>query len=173
MWQFPSSSLSADTISIDHQKFLQYKILWLEKPVQLEPKVAVPPAIIAHFHSSHCIPDPSTPLNSQGIDSGTILSDTTPLKRDIPGSEARTSTPPRGASERYADMTFDNCDRFVGPMPVQDFLDDFLPSPEAPASRPRGDLTFSKPSVSQNEVEFASPFTLINVHTIKLTTVLD
>ncbi|KAI0247322.1 hypothetical protein BJV78DRAFT_1246563, partial [Lactifluus subvellereus] len=50
-------------------------------------------------------------------------------------------------------MTFDNCDRFVGPMPVQDFLEDFLPSPEAPASRPKGDFAFSKPSVSQNEVE--------------------
>jgi hypothetical protein len=135
----------------------------------IEPKVGV--SIIATFHSSHCMPDPSTPPNSQGIDSGTILSDTTPLRRDIPGSEIHTSTPPRRASERYADMTFDNCDRFVGPMPVQDFLDEFLPSTEAPASRPKGNFPFCKPSVSRNEIEFVSPFT-INVHTMKLTAAL-
>jgi hypothetical protein len=57
-------------------------------------------------------------------------------------------------------------------MLVQDFLDDFLPSTEAPASRPKGNFAFCKPSVSRNEVEFVSPFT-INVHTMKLTTVLD
>ena len=70
-------------------------------------------------------------------------------------------------------MTFDNCDRFVGPMPVQDFLEHFLPSSEAPASRPKGEFAFSEPSVSRNESEFASPFTLINVHIMMLTTVLD
>ena len=40
------------------------------------------------------MPDPSTPHNSQGIASGTILSDTTLLRQDIPGSEIHTSTPP-------------------------------------------------------------------------------
>ena len=65
-------------------------------------------------------------------------------------------------------MTFDNCDRFVGPMPVQDFLDDFLPSTEVPDSRPEGDFTFSQPSVLLNEVEFVSLFTLIHVHIMTL-----
>ena len=70
-------------------------------------------------------------------------------------------------------MTFDNCDRFVGPMPVQDFLEHFLPSPEVPTFHPKDEFVFFKPSVSRNEFEFASPFTLINVHIMMLTTVLD
>jgi hypothetical protein len=115
----------------------------------------------SNCRSSHYMPSPNTPPNSQSITSGTTLSDTTPLRRDIPGSAAHTSTPPKKASERYADMTFDNCDRFVGPMPVKDFLKEFLPPPAVPASRPQGDFAFSEPSVSQNENAFASPSTLI------------
>jgi hypothetical protein len=96
---------------------------------------------------------PSTPPNSQNISLITTLSDTTPLRRDIPGSAAHTTTPQKNASERYADMTFDMCEYFVGPMPVEDFLKEFIR--EAPTARPQGSFPFSKPSVSQSENEFA------------------
>ena len=94
---------------------------------------------------------PSTPPNSQNIT--LILSDTTPLRRDIAGSAAHTSTRQKNASKRYADMTFDICDQFLGPMPVKDFLEEFIR--EAPTARPQGSFAFSKSSVSQNEKEFA------------------
>jgi hypothetical protein len=107
------------------------------------------------------MPSPSTPLNSQDVAAGTTLSNTTPLKRDIPGSAAHTSTPPKKASERYADMTSDACESFVGPMPVNEFLEEFIP--EAPTARPKDDFTFSQPTVSQNEDEFVGYSTLINL----------
>jgi hypothetical protein len=96
---------------------------------------------------------PSTPPNSQNIGLITTLSDTTPLKRDIPGSAAHTTTPRKSASGRYKDATFDMCEHFVGPMPVEDFLKEFVQ--EAPTARPQGSFTFSEPTVSQNETEFA------------------
>ena len=107
------------------------------------------------------MPDPSTPPNSQEADSRPLLSDTTPLKRDISGSEAHTSTPPKKAPDRYADMTFDTCEKFVGPMPVKLFLQEFIP--EAPIPRPKGDVTLSQSSVSQNEDEFVSPSIRIDI----------
>jgi len=105
--------------------------------------------------------NPSTPPNSQDVTSETTLSDTTPLRRDISGSSAHASTPTKKASERYTDMTFDLCEKFVGPMPVDVFLEEFVP--EAPAARPQGNFAFSKDSVSQNEDEFACPPILIDV----------
>jgi hypothetical protein len=97
---------------------------------------------------------PSTPPNShQNITCITTLSDTTPLRRDITGSTAHTSTPQKDAPERYADLTFDMCEQFVGPMPVKDFLKEFIR--DAPTARPQGSFEFSKSLVSQNENEFA------------------
>ena len=58
-------------------------------------------------------------------------------------------------------MTFDLCERFVGPMPVDLFLEEFVP--EAPTARPQGDFAFSKDSVSQNENEFVCPPILVDV----------
>jgi hypothetical protein len=55
-------------------------------------------------------------------------------------------------------MTYDTCEKFVGPMPVNEFFEEFVP--EAPTPRPKHDFSFSKSTVSQNEVEFVSPFTL-------------
>jgi len=49
-------------------------------------------------------------------------------------------------------MTFDSCEKFVGPMPVSTFLDDFLV--KDPPPRPQGPFAFLKVSVSQNEDEF-------------------
>jgi hypothetical protein len=107
------------------------------------------------------MPNPSTPPNSQDAPSKTLLSDTTPLKRDIPGSEVHTSTPPKKASDRYADMSFDTCDKFVGPMPMNLFLQEFIP--QAPGPRPQGPFGFSEASVSTNEAEFASSSLSIDV----------
>jgi hypothetical protein len=103
---------------------------------------------------------PSTPPNSQNIT--LLLSDTTPLRRDITGSAAHTSTRQKNASERYADMIFDMCEQFLGPMPVKDFLEEFIR--EAPTARPQGSFAFSKSSVSQNENEFARLLHLVDVH---------
>jgi hypothetical protein len=101
------------------------------------------------------MPNPTTPPSSQDVTVRIHLSDTTPLKRDIPGSQVHTSTPtPERASQRYMDMTFDACSKFVGPMPVGIFLEEFVPG--APALRPQGDFLFSKISVSHNEDEFVS-----------------
>jgi len=58
-------------------------------------------------------------------------------------------------------MTFDLCEKFVGPMPVDVFLEEFVP--EAPAARPQGNFAFSQDSVSQKEDEFACPPILIHV----------
>ena len=52
-------------------------------------------------------------------------------------------------------MAFDLCERFVGPMPIDLFLERFVP--EAPTARPQGGFVFSKDSVSQNKKEFACP----------------
>jgi len=104
---------------------------------------------------------PSTPPNSQDVTSETTLSDTTPLRRDISGSAAHASAPTKKASERYADMAFDLCEKFVGPMPVDIFLEEFVI--EAPAARPQGNFAFCKDSVSQNEDEFACPLILFDV----------
>ena len=58
-------------------------------------------------------------------------------------------------------MTFDLCEKFVGPMPVDAFLEEFVP--EAPAPRPQGNFAFSEDSVSQDEAKFACPTILIDV----------
>ena len=108
------------------------------------------------------MPKPSTPPNSQDVASNTLLSDTTPLKRDVCGTEAYTSTPPKRASGRYADMTFDTCEKFVGPMPIDVFLQEFIP--EAPVPRPQLPFAFSEASVSRNEPEFASSSLSIRIY---------
>jgi hypothetical protein len=112
---------------------------------------------------------PRTPPNSQDTSSKALLSDTTPLKRDICDNEIHSSTPLKLASDRYRDMTFDTCDKFVGPMPVNLFLQEFIP--EAPAPRPQVHFAFSKASVSTNEPEFVSPPLSIDAH--MLISILD
>jgi hypothetical protein len=62
-------------------------------------------------------------------------------------------------------MTFDLCEKFVGPMPVNVFLKEFVP--EAPAARPHDNFTFCEDSVSQNEDEFVCIPILIDVQTFK------
>ena len=111
--------------------------------------------------------EPSTPPSSQHTAVILALSDTTPLKRDLPGSETHTSTLTKRASERYLDMTFDMCNKFVGPMPVKEFLEEFVP--DAPTPRPQGEFSFHKSCVSQNENEFVSPPSSIDTHTLSTT----
>ncbi|KAH9017104.1 hypothetical protein EDB83DRAFT_2271270, partial [Lactarius deliciosus] len=49
-------------------------------------------------------------------------------------------------------MAFDACEKFVGPMPVESFLSEFVP--KAPNTRPTTAITFVHKTVSQNENEF-------------------
>ncbi|KAH8984957.1 hypothetical protein EDB92DRAFT_1459802 [Lactarius akahatsu] len=49
-------------------------------------------------------------------------------------------------------MAFDACEKFVGPMPVESFLSEFVP--EASKIRPAAAITFAHKTVSQNENEF-------------------
>jgi hypothetical protein len=51
-------------------------------------------------------------------------------------------------------MTREACEKFVGPMPVDKFLLDFIP--EAPEARPTNEILFSHSSVSENEDAFVS-----------------
>jgi hypothetical protein len=79
------------------------------------------------------------------------------LKRDLSGSQAHSSVSQeqqQKASAQYKEMTVDTCEKFVGPMPVDVFLSDFVP--KAPEKRPTNDFGFSHSSVSQKEDEFVS-----------------
>ncbi|KAH9174765.1 hypothetical protein EDB89DRAFT_469874 [Lactarius sanguifluus] len=49
-------------------------------------------------------------------------------------------------------MAVDACERFVGPIPVELFLSEFVP--EAPNTRPTTAITFAHKTASQNENEF-------------------
>ena len=51
-------------------------------------------------------------------------------------------------------MTFDICNKFVGPMPVKDFLEEFVPDALTP--RPQGEFFFHRSRISHNENEFVS-----------------
>ena len=68
-------------------------------------------------------------------------------------------------------MTFDLCERFVGPMSVDLFLEQFVP--EVPTARPQGDFSFSKDSVSQNENDFGGPPVLVDVQRPVTNDVID
>ena len=118
----------------------------------LELTVGCSPAQPSLHTFSHIMPNPSTPPKSQDASTGSILSETTPLKRDLPGSQTHTSTPQPKASLRYKEMTREACEKFVGPMPVDMFLSEFVP--RATMQRPTDSIPFSISSVSQNEDAF-------------------
>ena len=100
------------------------------------------------------MPRSSTPPNSRDASNGSVLSKTTPLKHNINGSQAHSSYPQPKASERYLDMTHDACEKFVGPMPVVEFLSEFIP--EASEKQPDNKFMFPHSSVSENEDIFVS-----------------
>jgi len=113
------------------------------------------------------MPELSTPPNSQHTAVISALSDTTPLKRDLPGTEAHTSSPTKTALERYLDMTFDICNKFVGPMPVNDFLEEFIPA--APSPRPQGEFPFHEPRASEKENKSVSLPPTVDAHALRTT----
>jgi len=55
-------------------------------------------------------------------------------------------------------MTLEACEKFVGPMPVNDFLSEFVPdaAKDAAGKRPANEISFAFASVSQNEKSFVS-----------------
>ncbi|KAH9051849.1 hypothetical protein EDB87DRAFT_1826506 [Lactarius vividus] len=57
-------------------------------------------------------------------------------------------------------MASDACDKFVGPMPVELFLSNFVP--QAPNTRPTATITFTHSAVSENENQIASIITLVD-----------
>jgi len=66
-------------------------------------------------------------------------------------------------------MEFDMCNKFVGPMPVDVFLREFIPGPSDPVPRAGGTFLSSQSTVSQNLDEFVSA-SLCLVGQRKLTT---
>jgi hypothetical protein len=52
------------------------------------------------------------------------------------------------------EMTREACEKFVGPMPVNEFLSEFIP--ETTEKRPSKNIKFSPSSVSQKEDKFVS-----------------
>jgi hypothetical protein len=110
------------------------------------------------------MPNPRTPPHSQSVSTGSVLSKATPLKRDISGSEAHSSTPQQKPSERYPEMTREACENFVGPMPIALFLSEFIP--RASTERPANEIPFPHSSVSQNEDAFVRSFVITGVPTL-------
>ncbi|KAH9174771.1 hypothetical protein EDB89DRAFT_2143297 [Lactarius sanguifluus] len=103
---------------------------------------------------------PTTPPNSNHHPPGSTPSNT-PLRKEVSNAGPHSSTPAKSrASSRYKNMAFDACEKFVGPMPVELFLSEFLP--EVPKTRPTAAITFAHKTVSQNENEFASIATLVD-----------
>ena len=96
--------------------------------------------------------NPSTPPHSQETSNRRVSSKPTPLKYDRPGSQAYSSGPPPLASSLYKEMTREACEKFVGPMPVNEFLSEFIP--ESTKKRPPNNIRFPHSSVSRNEKAF-------------------
>ena len=65
--------------------------------------------------------------------------------------------------EPHPELAFDIRDKFLGPMPVDLFLQEFVPI--APAPRPQGTFSFSRSTISQNEDEFVSPSRRLSLST--------
>ncbi|KAH9038582.1 hypothetical protein EDB85DRAFT_2141809 [Lactarius pseudohatsudake] len=104
---------------------------------------------------------PTTPPNSNHFSPESVPSNT-PLRKEVSNAGPHSSTPAKSrASSRYKNMAFDACEKFIGPMPVKLFLSEFVP--EAPKTRPTAAITFAHKAVSQNENEFASIATLIQL----------
>ncbi|KAH9000869.1 hypothetical protein EDB86DRAFT_3242278 [Lactarius hatsudake] len=96
------------------------------------------------------------------LDERSTQFDTTPLRQKVSNSGPHSFTPVKTkTSSRYKNMAVDPCERFVGPMPVELFLSEFVP--EAPNTRPTAPITFAHKTVSQNENEFASIAALIRL----------
>ena len=73
--------------------------------------------------------------------------------------------------EPHPELAFDIRDKFLGPVPVDVFLQEFVRA--ASAARPQGTFPFSGASVSQHEDEFVGPlspsFSVYSLHTLTAT----
>ena len=120
-----------------------------------------------HF-PSHCdnMSNPSTPPRSRNTSDGRFSSKPTPLKHDRLGSQAHSSGPLPKASTLYMEMTREACDKFVGPMPLNEFLSEFVPA--TTKKRPPKNIKFSPSSVSQKEEKFVSYRTSSGIDTHEL-----
>jgi len=96
--------------------------------------------------------NPSTPPRSRNTSDGRFSSKPTPLKHDRLGSQAHSSGPLPKASTLYMEMTREACDKFVGPMPVNEFLSEFIPT--TTKKRPSKNIKFSHSSISGKEKAF-------------------
>ncbi len=104
---------------------------------------------------------PTTPPSSNRIPVGSILSET-PLRKEVGNPGLYSSTPRDSkADSRYKKMAIDAWENFVGPMTMEDFLSEFVPS-NTKESRPKVEISFDHKTVSQFETEFASIATLID-----------
>ncbi|KAI9507089.1 hypothetical protein F5148DRAFT_1285638 [Russula earlei] len=77
---------------------------------------------------------------------------TTPFKRNLSGSQAYSSAPPKKASLKYRKMTKDICDKFIRPMPILEFFSEFMP--QASQARETNEISFAETSISQCEDQF-------------------
>ena len=120
----------------------------------LNPTVVIHPFNLSRSFLSHRdnMSNPSTPPRSQDPSKGRFSSKPTPLKHNRLGSQAHSSGLVPKASTLYKEMTREACDKFVGPMPVNEFLSEFIP--ETTQKRPLNSIRFSHSSVSQKEKTF-------------------
>ena len=65
--------------------------------------------------------------------------------------------------EPHPELAFDIRDKFLGPMPVDLFLQEFVPV--ASNACPQGTFSFSRTTVSQNEDEFVGPSSCLSLST--------
>ena len=104
----------------------------------------------------------TTPPSSNRLPVGSILSETTPLKKESNNPGLYSSTPRYSkAGSRYKKMAIDACENFVGPLTVETFLSEFVPS-NTKEPRPIVEIPFDYETVSQYETEFASIAMLID-----------
>ncbi len=106
---------------------------------------------------------PTTPPSSNRLLLGSVLSDTTtPHKIEVSNPGLYSSTPRDSKAEsRYKKMALDAYDNFVGPMTVEQFLSEFVPS-KTTESRPIVKIPFDDETVSENEKKFVSISMLID-----------
>jgi len=130
---------------------------------QIEPTVS-DFSTLHHPVPNFLMPKPRTPPHSQIVSTGSVLSKTTPLKRDISGTAAHSSTPHQKASDRYPEMTREASEKFVGPMPIALFLSEFIP--RASTERPTNEIALPHSSVSQNEDAFVRSFAVTCVFSL-------
>jgi hypothetical protein len=113
--------------------------------------------------------NPTSPLGSQGMATGSALSKTTSLNQDLSGSDSDSSTSyattSGGCEDKIQAREF--CEQFVGPMPIDTFFSEFVP--KATTERPVNKITFPHSFVLRNEDAFVRFFAITGVSTLTRT----